>query len=150
MDEEGYEFGEAVKEAMAQGYKDGGLMVAIQRFNQGGNVIDSRATVEDMAKSILTSSAANDNQKLQLLMDYDNAYNSKAVRNTQNNTGGQLGQKPPLFNNSNQTITNFQLNYKTVSLSSIAFILAILSLNKVSEFLYFNFYYRVWSHRSSF
>ena len=44
-----------------------------------------------------------------------------------------------LFNNSNQTITNFQLNYKTVSLSSIAFILAILSLNKVSEFLYFNF-----------
>ena len=36
MDEEGYEFGEAVKEAMAQGYKDGGLMVAIQRFNQGG------------------------------------------------------------------------------------------------------------------
>ena len=67
MDEEGFEFGEAVKEAMAQGYKDGGLMVAIQRFNQGGNVIDSRATVEDMAKSILTSSAANDNQKLQLL-----------------------------------------------------------------------------------
>ena len=36
MDEEGYEFGEAVKEAMAQGYKDGGLMVAIQKFNQGG------------------------------------------------------------------------------------------------------------------
>jgi hypothetical protein len=36
MDEEGYEFGEAVKEAMAQGYKNGGLMVAIQRFNQGG------------------------------------------------------------------------------------------------------------------
>ena len=55
MDEEGYEFGEAVKEAMAQmGYKDGGLMVAIQRFNQGGRaVIDSRATVEDMAKAIL-------------------------------------------------------------------------------------------------
>ena len=25
MDEEGYEFGEAVKEAMAQGYKNGGL-----------------------------------------------------------------------------------------------------------------------------
>ena len=113
MDEEGYEFGEAVKEAMAQGYKDGGLMVAIQRFNQGGNVIDSRATVEDMAKSILTSSAANDNQKLQLLMDYDNAYNSKAVRNTQNNTGGQLGQKPPLFNNSNQTAMEKLLGLQT-------------------------------------
>ena len=42
MDEEGYEFGEAVKEAMAQGYKDGGLMVAIQRFNQGGNVIETQ------------------------------------------------------------------------------------------------------------
>ena len=40
MDEEGYEFGEAVKEAMSKGYKDGGLMVAIQKFNQGGNVID--------------------------------------------------------------------------------------------------------------
>jgi hypothetical protein len=26
MDEEGYEFGEAVKEAMSKGYKDGGLM----------------------------------------------------------------------------------------------------------------------------
>lgn len=36
MDEEGYEFGEAVKKAMEMGYKDGGLMVAIQRFNQGG------------------------------------------------------------------------------------------------------------------
>jgi len=36
MDEEGYEFGEAVKEAMAQGYKDGGLMIAIQKLAQGG------------------------------------------------------------------------------------------------------------------
>ena len=36
MDEEGYEFGEAVKEAMAQGYKNGGLMVAIQKLAQGG------------------------------------------------------------------------------------------------------------------
>ena len=35
MDEEGYEFGEAVKEAMGKGMKDGGLMVAIQKFNQG-------------------------------------------------------------------------------------------------------------------
>jgi len=36
MDEEGFEFGEAVKEAMAQGYKDGGLMIAIQKLAQGG------------------------------------------------------------------------------------------------------------------
>jgi len=38
MDEEGFEFGEAVKEAMAQGYKNGGLMVAIQKFANGGGV----------------------------------------------------------------------------------------------------------------
>ena len=44
-----------------------------------------------------------------------------------------------MFNNSIQRIKNFQLNYKTVSLSVIAFTLGILSLNKVSEFLYFNF-----------
>jgi len=44
-----------------------------------------------------------------------------------------------LFMNSIQRINNFQLNYKTVSLSSIALTLGILSLNKVSEFLYFNF-----------
>ena len=36
MDEEGFEFGEAVKEAMAQGYKDGGLMIAIKNLAQGG------------------------------------------------------------------------------------------------------------------
>jgi hypothetical protein len=36
MDEEGYEFGEAVKEAMAQGYKNGGLMIAIKNLAQGG------------------------------------------------------------------------------------------------------------------
>ena len=34
--DDGYEFGEAVKEAMAQGYKDGGLMIAIQKLAQGG------------------------------------------------------------------------------------------------------------------
>jgi D-alanyl-lipoteichoic acid acyltransferase DltB (MBOAT superfamily) len=44
-----------------------------------------------------------------------------------------------LFNNSIQKINNFQLNYKTVLLASFAFVLALLSLNKVSEFLYFNF-----------
>ena len=38
MDEEGYEFGEAVKEAMAQGYKDGGLMIAIQKLANGGGI----------------------------------------------------------------------------------------------------------------
>ena len=36
MDEEGFEFGEAVKEAMSRGYKDGGLMIAIQNLAQGG------------------------------------------------------------------------------------------------------------------
>mgnify|MGYP000014668711 CR=1 FL=1 len=36
MDEEGFEFGEAVKEAMSKGYKDGGLMIAIQKLAQGG------------------------------------------------------------------------------------------------------------------
>ena len=44
-----------------------------------------------------------------------------------------------LFKNSIQIISNFQLNYKTVSLSAITFVLGFLSLNKVSEFLYFNF-----------
>ena len=37
MDEEGYEFGEAVKEAMAQGYKNGGLMIAIKKFSTRWN-----------------------------------------------------------------------------------------------------------------
>ncbi len=36
MDEEGFEFGEAVKEAMSKGYKDGGLMIAIQKLAKGG------------------------------------------------------------------------------------------------------------------
>jgi alginate O-acetyltransferase complex protein AlgI len=44
-----------------------------------------------------------------------------------------------LFKNSIQKINNFQINYKTALLSGISFTLAILSLNKVSEFLYFNF-----------
>ena len=57
MDEEGYEFGEAVKEAMEMGYKDGGLMVAIQRFNQGGNVRDSRATTQDFTNALRNVSA---------------------------------------------------------------------------------------------
>jgi alginate O-acetyltransferase complex protein AlgI len=44
-----------------------------------------------------------------------------------------------MFKNSIQKISSFQLNYKTVSLAAIAFTFGILSLNKVSEFLYFNF-----------
>ena len=44
-----------------------------------------------------------------------------------------------LFKNSIQRANSFQLNYKTASLSSIAFISAILWFNKVSEFIYFNF-----------
>ena len=57
MDEEGFEFGEAVKEAMSKGYKNGGLMVAIQKFNQGGNVIDSRATTQDFTNALKKVSA---------------------------------------------------------------------------------------------
>ena len=84
MDEEGYEFGEAVKEAMSKGYKDGGLMVAIQKFNQGGPIrknyqtggisvggstplatyqrqgykpYDSRATAQDYANALQSVSA---------------------------------------------------------------------------------------------
>jgi D-alanyl-lipoteichoic acid acyltransferase DltB (MBOAT superfamily) len=44
-----------------------------------------------------------------------------------------------VFSNPIQKINNFQLNYKTASLAAIAFTLGILSLTKVSEFLYFNF-----------
>jgi hypothetical protein len=43
------------------------------------------------------------------------------------------------LNNSIQTINNFQHNYKTVLLAGLAFTLSILSLNKATEFLYFNF-----------
>ena len=44
-----------------------------------------------------------------------------------------------IFNNSIQRINNFQFNYRTVSLATFTFIFSILSLDKVSEFLYFNF-----------
>ncbi len=43
------------------------------------------------------------------------------------------------FKNSIQKLDNFKINYKTVLLSGIAFIIGILSLTKISEFLYFNF-----------
>jgi len=44
-----------------------------------------------------------------------------------------------LFKNSTEKLENFKLNYKTALLASIAFAGGTLSLNKVSEFLYFNF-----------
>ena len=90
MDEEGYEFGEAVKKAMEMGYKDGGLMVAIQRFNQGGRAYDSRATVEDMAKAIQTSSAGNDDQKLRLLMDYSMSMNPNVTPQNVSSSQGKM------------------------------------------------------------
>ena len=90
MDEEGYEFGEAVKEAMAKGMKEGGLMVAIQKFNQGGRAYDSRATVEDMAKAIQTSSAGNDDQKLRLLMDYSMSMNPNVTPQNVSSSQGKM------------------------------------------------------------
>ena len=41
--------------------------------------------------------------------------------------------------NSIERIAKFKINSKTVSLAGISFVLGILSLNKVSEFIYFNF-----------
>jgi len=43
------------------------------------------------------------------------------------------------FKNSIERIDNFQLNYKAAFLSLIAFTTGIMSLDKISEFLYFNF-----------
>jgi len=44
-----------------------------------------------------------------------------------------------LSSNSMEKLENFRLNYKTLFFTLILFLGAILSLNKVSEFLYFNF-----------
>lgn len=44
-----------------------------------------------------------------------------------------------VFKNTVQQLDSFKLNYQTVLLSGIAFVVGILSLNKISEFLYFNF-----------
>jgi alginate O-acetyltransferase complex protein AlgI len=44
-----------------------------------------------------------------------------------------------MFKNSIQKINKLQLNYKMASLAGLAFTIGVLSLNKVSEFLYFNF-----------
>jgi D-alanyl-lipoteichoic acid acyltransferase DltB (MBOAT superfamily) len=43
------------------------------------------------------------------------------------------------FNNSMQQLKDFRLNYKTMLLAGFAFIISILSMDKVSEFIYFNF-----------
>jgi D-alanyl-lipoteichoic acid acyltransferase DltB (MBOAT superfamily) len=44
-----------------------------------------------------------------------------------------------MFKNSVQQLNDFKMNYKTVLLSGIAFIVSITSFTKTSEFLYFNF-----------
>jgi len=44
-----------------------------------------------------------------------------------------------VFKNSNEMITEFKFNVKTIIFASILFSIGILSLNRVSEFLYFNF-----------
>ena len=43
------------------------------------------------------------------------------------------------FKNSIERLENFKLNYRTAFLSATAFTMSVISLNKVSEFLYFNF-----------
>jgi len=101
MDEEGYEFGEAVKEAMAKGMKDGGLMIAIQKFNQGGRAYDSRATLEDMAKAIQTSSAGTDDQKLRMLMDYSMSVDPQATPQNVSSSQGKMEKLLGLQNNPN-------------------------------------------------
>ncbi|MBT4764884.1 MBOAT family protein, partial [bacterium] len=44
-----------------------------------------------------------------------------------------------MFKNSIQKLDRFKMNYKTALWSGIVFVDGVLSLNKVSEFLYFNF-----------
>ena len=43
------------------------------------------------------------------------------------------------FKNSNEKLNNFEISFKNAILSGLAFVTGVLSLNKVSEFLYFNF-----------
>ena len=43
------------------------------------------------------------------------------------------------FKNSMQMLNGFKANYKTLFLVFLCFCIGILSLNKISEFLYFNF-----------
>ncbi|EIF50587.1 MBOAT family protein [Sulfurovum sp. AR] len=44
-----------------------------------------------------------------------------------------------LFKNSTQRLNSFQLNYRTSLFAGMVFVGGVISLNKVSEFLYFNF-----------
>ena len=44
-----------------------------------------------------------------------------------------------LFQNSIEKLNKFKLNYKTIFLSALTFIIGILHLTRASEFLYFNF-----------
>ena len=44
-----------------------------------------------------------------------------------------------MFKNSIQKLQDLKFNFKTIVLSSITMSTALLSMNKVSEFLYFNF-----------
>ena len=69
MDEEGFEFGEAVREAMEQtknfeSKADGGSIgIEVlfgpkrEKFNKGGRTIDSRATTQDFANALKNVSA---------------------------------------------------------------------------------------------
>ena len=58
-------------------------------FQQGGTY-DSRATVEDMAKAIQTSSAGTDDQKLRLLMDYSGSVDPQATLKTIMDNQGKM------------------------------------------------------------
>ena len=53
--------------------------------------------------------------------------------------GGTFDRTAKRFKNSNQIVTKSHKNYKTLLLASFSFLLGILSINHVSEFLYFNF-----------
>ena len=44
-----------------------------------------------------------------------------------------------LFRNSMERLYSFEMNYKTVFFSSVIFIISVISLSRVTEFLYFNF-----------
>jgi len=44
-----------------------------------------------------------------------------------------------VFKNSTEKLDSFKMNYKTALWSGIALVGGVLALNKVSEFLYFNF-----------
>ena len=69
---------ENILDALASlGLRNGGRI----GFQQGG-AYDSRATVEDMAKAIQSSSMGTDNQKLRMLMDYGMSVNPQATPQT--------------------------------------------------------------------